>query len=71
MGDEEYRNEGRSQGRERGDREPRGDQRDAVADAAAADESDITTNWDEITPTFDAMDLKEDLLRGDSVAALT
>ena len=64
MGDEEYRNEGRSQGRERGDREPRGDQRDAVADAAAADESDITTNWDEITPTFDAMDLKEDLLRG-------
>ena len=27
-------------------------------------EVEITTNWDEITPTFDAMDLKEDLLRG-------
>lgn len=66
MADEDFRNEGRSQGRDRGDREPRGDHRDAVADAAAADESDITTNWDEITPTFDAMELKEDLLRGDS-----
>mmetsp|Transcript_26754 Transcript_26754/g.25626 ORF Transcript_26754/g.25626 Transcript_26754/m.25626 type:complete len:429 (-) Transcript_26754:100-1386(-) len=69
MADEEPRNEGRSEDRRergegRGDREPRGDQRDAAADAAAADESDITTNWDEITATFDAMDLKEDLLRG-------
>jgi superfamily II DNA/RNA helicase len=54
----------RERGEGRGDREPRGDQRDAAADAAAADESDITTNWDEITATFDAMDLKEDLLRG-------
>lgn len=27
-------------------------------------DSDITTNWDECTTTFDAMDLKEDLLRG-------
>lgn len=25
---------------------------------------EITTNWDEITPTFDSMELKEDLLRG-------
>jgi translation initiation factor 4A len=25
---------------------------------------EITTNWDETAPTFDAMDLKEDLLRG-------
>ena len=80
MADDEPRNEGRANDRgDRGDRndhgdqyeqrdreprEPRGDQRDAAADAAAADESDITTNWDEITATFDAMDLKEDLLRG-------
>ena len=28
------------------------------------EESDITTNWDECTTTFDSMDLKEDLLRG-------
>jgi translation initiation factor 4A len=28
-----------------------------------ADE-EITTNWDECTPTFDSMDLKEELLRG-------
>ena len=27
-------------------------------------EIEIQTNWDENTPTFDAMDLKEDLLRG-------
>ena len=54
----------RDQREGRQDREPRGDQRDAKADAQAADESDITTNWDEITPTFDAMDLKEELLRG-------
>ena len=66
MADEDSRNEGRSEGRERGDREQRGDRepRDAVADAQAADDSDITTNWDEVTATFDAMDLKEDLLRG-------
>ena len=25
---------------------------------------EITTNWDELTPTFDSMDLKEELLRG-------
>ncbi len=30
----------------------------------ALDDSEITTNWDECTTTFDAMDLKEDLLRG-------
>ena len=27
-------------------------------------ELEITTNWDEVATTFDAMDLKEDLLRG-------
>ena len=27
-------------------------------------ETVITSNWDDITTTFDAMDLKEDLLRG-------
>ena len=31
---------------------------------ASGEELEITTNWDESTPTFDAMDLKEDLLRG-------
>ena len=25
---------------------------------------EITNNWDEVHPTFDSMDLKEDLLRG-------
>jgi len=38
-----------------------------MSDSAADDkltDSDITTNWDECTTTFDAMDLKEDLLRG-------
>ena len=34
------------------------------AGADGADELEITTNWDETTTTFDAMDLKEDLLRG-------
>ena len=28
------------------------------------EEENITTNWDEISPTFDSLDLKEDLLRG-------
>jgi translation initiation factor 4A len=28
------------------------------------EDSEISTNWDEICTTFDAMDLKEDLLRG-------
>eukprot|EP01034_Spumella_vulgaris_P024927 gene24927-31323_t len=28
------------------------------------EDSEISTNWDEVTTTFDAMDLKEDLLRG-------
>lgn len=28
------------------------------------EQEDISTNWDEVTPTFDAMDLKETLLRG-------
>lgn len=36
----------------------------AAAAPAPADEIEIQTNWDENTPTFDAMDLKEDLLRG-------
>ncbi len=27
-------------------------------------EVEITTNWDEVSTTFDSMDLKEDLLRG-------
>jgi hypothetical protein len=31
---------------------------------AAAEESEISSNWDELTPTFDAMNLKEDLLKG-------
>jgi translation initiation factor 4A len=30
----------------------------------STEENDIITNWDENTPTFDAMDLKEELLRG-------
>lgn len=30
----------------------------------ADQEVEIATNWDEVTTTFDAMDLKEDLLRG-------
>ena len=33
-------------------------------DKAGEGEMEITTNWDECTTTFDAMDLKEDLLRG-------
>jgi hypothetical protein len=44
---------------------------DPVSDHAQSDESDhvtedleITTNWDECTPTFDSMDLNVDLLRG-------
>jgi translation initiation factor 4A len=28
------------------------------------DDLEITTNWDEITPTFDSMELNADLLRG-------
>ncbi len=28
------------------------------------EEIEITSNWDETAPTFDAMNLKEDLLRG-------
>ena len=27
-------------------------------------DGEVQSNWDEITPTFDQMDLKEDLLRG-------
>ncbi len=27
-------------------------------------DAEIATNWDEVTTSFDAMDLKEDLLRG-------
>lgn len=28
------------------------------------EDTEITTNWSELSPTFDSMDLKEDLLRG-------
>jgi translation initiation factor 4A len=35
-----------------------------VETKVTVDESEISTNWDEVTTTFDAMDLKEDLLRG-------
>lgn len=28
------------------------------------EDHEITTNWDELSPTFDSMELKEDLLRG-------
>ncbi len=28
------------------------------------EEIELASNWDEIAPTFDAMNLKEDLLRG-------
>ena len=31
---------------------------------SSIEENDITTNWEECATTFDAMDLKEDLLRG-------
>lgn len=37
---------------------------EAVKNEAQEGELEITTNWDECTTTFDAMDLKEDLLRG-------
>lgn len=30
----------------------------------SADEIEISDNWDETTPTFDALGLKEELLRG-------
>jgi len=30
----------------------------------SGEEIEITTNWDEVTPSFDAMELKEELLRG-------
>ena len=33
-------------------------------DVTNPEDLEITTNWDECTTTFDAMDLKEDLLRG-------
>ena len=32
--------------------------------SSTGEESEIHSNWDENTPTFDAMDLKEPLLRG-------
>ena len=37
---------------------------DKTEGGAGDAEIEITTNWDETTTTFDAMDLKEDLLRG-------
>ena len=37
---------------------------DKTESGAGDAEIEITTNWDETTTTFDAMDLKEDLLRG-------
>lgn len=36
----------------------------AGAPTDSAEDLEIQTNWDETTTTFDAMDLKEDLLRG-------
>jgi hypothetical protein len=33
-------------------------------DIHTGDDTEITTNWDETTTTFDAMDLQEELLRG-------
>lgn len=36
----------------------------AAEGGGAPEELEIQTNWDETTTTFDAMDLKEDLLRG-------
>ena len=27
-------------------------------------DGEVLSNWDEVTPTFDQLDLKEDLLRG-------
>ncbi len=41
-----------------GSEEPQADKPEVNGDA------EIATNWDEVTTTFDAMDLKEDLLRG-------
>jgi len=32
--------------------------------ASAAEGEEVETNWDECTKTFDAMELKDDLLRG-------
>jgi len=41
------------------------DEREAPPQEVKPEENEeICTNWDEVTPTFDAMDLKEDLLRG-------
>ena len=37
----------------------------AIAEAAqGVEDVEIATNWDEVTTSFDAMDLKESLLRG-------
>ena len=35
-----------------------------VAEVKKLEDSEITTNWDECTTTFDSMDLHEELLRG-------
>jgi translation initiation factor 4A len=43
------------------DEEPR---KEASSADTNGEELEIQTNWDETTTTFDAMDLKEDLLRG-------
>jgi hypothetical protein len=47
-----------------GDRDRDGPPPAGAGGGDAAEEMEITTNWDETTTTFDAMDLKEDLLRG-------
>ena len=45
--------------------EPTPEQEGPVKEAVSNPEDmEITTNWDECTTSFDAMDLKEDLLRG-------
>ena len=45
--------------------EPTPEQEGPVKETVSNPEDmEITTNWDECTTSFDAMDLKEDLLRG-------
>lgn len=46
------------------DEEPRNEVSAATAEGGASEEIEIETNWSETTTTFDAMELKEDLLRG-------
>lgn len=43
---------------------PAGRQQEEHDDALPIPDKDIESNWDEIIDTFDAMELREDLLRG-------